>query len=238
MTDELLDRGGHAEEVPDDIGEPFGIPDLTDERPDVKELRRIGQRVAIAERRRRQPGECADVGREAVVVRAVAIDMRLRLRPRALEQREHPVVKQIEEPAERRIAGVALALARVFGDVRRQRTVRAEESEQPDLQPRRRAVVAGLERREGSGRKGEVGILSEAYRLVGRAQRAAPPRLVLVQAFEPAQRLVEIVAVRRVRHGAEKGYSVGLAPHCGTHLLISPRVSDDRTVSVNEFTEA
>ena len=37
--------------------------------------------------------------------------------------------------------------------------------------------------------------------------------------------------------GAPVGHSVGLAPHCGTHRLISPRPSDRSTVSVKALIE-
>ena len=77
------------------------------------------------------PEERADVDREAIVVRAIAVDVRLRLRPGAIEQRQEAMVKEVEEPAERRIAGVPQPLARVLGDVNRQRAVRAEQAEQP-----------------------------------------------------------------------------------------------------------
>ena len=95
-------------------------------------------------------------------------------------------------------------LARVLGDVKRQRPVRAEQAEQPHLQPRRPRRRAGLERRQRRGRKRQVRILSQPHRLVDRTERLSPARLVVVQALEPAQRLVEVVAVRRLRQRREE----------------------------------
>ena len=94
-------------------------------------------------------------------------------------------------------------LARVFRDVERQRPVGPEQAEQPHLQPRRPAAV-GLERGQRRGRKRQVGILPEPHRLVDRTERLSPARLPVVQALQPAQRLVEVVAVRRLRQGREE----------------------------------
>ena len=145
------------------------------------------------------------------------------------------MVEHVEEAAERRIAGVAQPFARVFGEVQRQRTVRAEQAEEPDLQPRRPSARCRSRTTRAAPARTTVGILAEAHRLVHRAQRFAPARLVAVQALEPPQCLIEVVAVRRRRQRGEEGYSVGLAPHCGTHRLISPRLSDRSTVSVKEL---
>ena len=109
VADELLDLHRHAEEMLEDVRQPFGVAHLPNERADVKELGQIRQRVAIAKRRRRHAEERADVDREAIVLRAIAVDVRLRLGPGPVEQREEPMMEEIEKPAERRIAGDAAA---------------------------------------------------------------------------------------------------------------------------------
>ena len=179
--------------------------------------------------------ERADIAGEAIVVRAIAIDVRLRLRPRPIEQRQEPVMEHVEEPAERRVAGVAQPLARVLGQVQRQRTVRTEQAEQPDLQPRRGCRPAGA--RTTPAAPARTTDPDPVPAAPARRPDAAPrpSAACRVQALQPAQRLIEIVAVRRLRQRREEGYSVGLAPHCGTHRLISPRLSERRTVSVNEL---
>ena len=45
-----------------------------------------------------EAGEGADVKREAVLGRAVELDRRLRVRPRPVEQLDHPVMKNVDEP--------------------------------------------------------------------------------------------------------------------------------------------
>src|SRR5262249_26613202 len=104
VADELLDPRRHAEEVLEDVHQPFGIPHLADERADVEELRQVRQRVALAQRRRGHADERADIDREAIVLRPIAIDVRLCLRPRAIEQREKAVMKDVEKAAEGRVA--------------------------------------------------------------------------------------------------------------------------------------
>ena len=130
-------------------------------------------------------------------------------------------MEDVEEAAERRIAGVAQPLARVLGEVQRQRPVRAEQAEEPHLQPRRRRPSRGSNDGQRRRRERQDRVLAEAHRLVDRPQRLAPARLVGVQALEPAQRLVEVVAgtARRASGRAEAAQSVGLAPHCAPPSL-------------------
>ena len=134
----------------------------------------------VAKRGRRQPDERTDIGREAILVRAIAIDVRLRLRPRAIEQRQEAMMEEIEEPAERRDRRLTQSLARVLGDVQRQRSVRTEQAEEPHLQPRTAAVASGLERGQRRRRERQIRILAEADRLRrpddGRAPSAASTR--------------------------------------------------------------
>ena len=43
------------------------------------------------------PEERADVDREAIVLRAIAVDVRLRLRPGAVEEREEAMMEDVEK---------------------------------------------------------------------------------------------------------------------------------------------
>ena len=131
-------------------------------------------------------------------------DVRLCLRPRSIEEREQPVMEHVQKPAERRVAGIAQPLARVLGEMKRQRTIRTEQTKQPDLQARRAAVGPGVERRERRRRKREIGILSEPNALVDGTQRATPARFLRVQALQPAQRLIEVALIRRRREFGEE----------------------------------
>ncbi len=120
-------------------------------------------------------------------------------------------MKDVEEPAERRVTGVLQPLVRILGEMHRQRTIRPEQTEQPHLQPRR-PVALRLEGRERRRRERQIRVLAQAHRFVDRPQRASPAWLVVVQTLEPPQRLVEVVPVRRRRELREERQSVGLAP--------------------------
>ncbi len=86
------------------------------------------------------------------------------------------MMENVEKPAERRVARMLEAFARVLRQVDGQRAVGPEQTEQPHLQPRCRAVVR-LERCQRRRRKRQIRILPEAHRLVDRTQRTSPARL-------------------------------------------------------------
>src|SRR5262245_9467401 len=106
------------------------------------------------------------------------------------------MMEDVEEPAEGRIFRVLQPLAGVVGEVDGQWPVGPKEPEESDLKPGR-LPVAQLERTERGRREREVGILAQPDRLVERPFRLPPAWLVRVQALDPPQRLVEIVAVGR-----------------------------------------
>ena len=235
VADELLDRRRHAEELTDDRRQTLGVPDVPHQCSGVMEPRQIRNRVAVPQRLGSGADERADVDEKPIVVGPIAVDVRLGLSPRAVEQRDEPVMKQIEEAAQRRVAGMPQAMPCVLGEVNRQRAVRTEQTEEPDLQPRRGSILPPFERGERRGGKRHVGILSKPHGLVYGPERRAPPWLVVVQALEPPQRLVEVVPIRLPRQLCEKVQSVGLVPQVGAHRLISPRLCDRNTVSVTEL---
>ena len=178
----------------------------------MKELREIVHRVALAKCVGSKAGERTDVHGKAVVARPIAVDVRLRLRPGSIEQRQETMVQDIEKPAERRIARMPQALARVLGQVQGQRPIRAQQAEEPHLQARRLPVVSGLERRQRRRRERQIGILAKPDRFIDRPKRSAPARLVGVQTLQPPQRLIEVVVVRLRRQRCEQRQSVGRAP--------------------------
>ena len=70
--------------------------------PAWKNLARSGSASRCRNASGASADERADVRGEAVVVWPVVVDVRLRLRPRAIEQRQEAVMEEVEEPAERR----------------------------------------------------------------------------------------------------------------------------------------
>ena len=96
-------------------------------------------------------------------------------------------------------------LARVLGEVQRQRSVRAKQAEEPHLE---RADVRPRVENEasGAGANDEIRLLSEAYWLRQPVARACPQRgFDVEQTLEPPQRLVEVVPVRRLRQPRRRG---------------------------------
>ena len=72
----------------EDRSQSFGVARVADQRASVEELGEVGQRVALPKRVRRQPDERTNVRGEAVFIWTIVIDVGLRLRPRAIEQRQ------------------------------------------------------------------------------------------------------------------------------------------------------
>src|SRR5206468_8916998 len=85
---------------------------------------------------------------------------------------------------------------------------------------------------------GHRDLLRQAYGLVVRAQRRPQPRPVGEGALDPPQRLEEIERPGLARERVEQRYASCRVPIRGGHLLISPRLSDTSTSSVNVFIEA
>ena len=149
VTDELLQPRRHAEVLTKDGRQSVGISNLSDQRADMKQFRNIGDAVAVSQRSRGDADEGADVGQVMILVSPITIDVRLCLRPCAVEERKESMMKNIEEPAERAVARIAQPIARVLGQVRRQRTIRPEQPEQPHLKPWLRGARFGSKPRQG-----------------------------------------------------------------------------------------
>src|SRR5690606_34922925 len=111
-------------------------------------------------------------------------------------QRQKAVVEQVGEGAQGGVAPVLHALDGVFGQVQRQRSVRAEQAQHVSVE-RGRMLAAG--RRIGgdvAGRERQEGRLAQAHRVFGGLGRAAQARTVAVHALEQAQRREQLEAVR------------------------------------------
>jgi hypothetical protein len=152
MGDKLLDFRRHAKEVPQYRGQTFAIAHVPNERSDVKELGDIGDRVAPPERRRRQADEGSDIRAKAILVWTISTDMRLRLRPGSVKEREEAMMEEIQKPAESGVTGVAQAFASILGDVKRQRTnnLTCRRGGLPPVPASNDAIGAGANDRSGS----------------------------------------------------------------------------------------
>src|SRR6185503_8805322 len=236
VADELLDAHRHAEMAPQHHLEALGAAHLAAEHPRVRELREVGCAVAVAKRRRAQAAERGEAPAEMVLGGAVEAHRGLRLRPSAVEELEHAVVEHVEEAHERRIAGVALAVARPVGEMDRQGAVGAEQAEHALHQARRTRRGGRLERGKRGGRERERGLLREAHRLVQRTPRLADACALRMRRLDHAHRLEEIELPGRALELPER-YRTGRWPNRVGHRITSPRPITSSAVSVNELSD-
>ena len=147
----------------------------------------------------------AHVGGETIFARTIEADCRLALCPRPVEQRQEPVMEDVEEIGKRGIARMQLAIPRVLSQVKRQRAIRAEQPEEAhiDAEPPVCAVAVGV--RERGGRKGHGRFLAQANRFIGRPHALAETRLVRKQGLDVAQCLIEIEREGGLLDRLEKG---------------------------------
>src|ERR1700753_1558387 len=99
--------------------------------------------IAIAERFLADTEQSAHVSTETVAVGPVALDGRLCIGPRPIEQARHAVMKNIREAGEGAVAEIVAPIVRIFGQVQRQGPIGAEDTEENSAQPKL-AVLAPL----------------------------------------------------------------------------------------------
>jgi hypothetical protein len=156
-----------------------------------------------------EAGARAHPARKAVVLGAVVLHARLRLRPRAVEQRQQPVVEHVEKALQRGIAALAQALAHVLGQVQRHRPLRPEQAEEVHAQPRHATLAA--EAGQGGRGKAQLRLLPQAQRLLHRPHRAAEARRLGRQVLHAAQQREEVVRMRRRLQRVEQRLQRGCA---------------------------
>src|SRR5690606_16098448 len=148
------------EEILEHADEPFGRAGRETEASDPIELREVRNRVAIAQLGSRDTEQAADVRVEAARLGTIEAERGLRLRPRPIEKPEQPMMKDVGEPAERRIVEVQLAAVRVLREMQRQRAVRPEQPERVRAEVARLAGSARIELGDGRRRKRERRLLA------------------------------------------------------------------------------
>ncbi len=205
--------------------------------PGKVQLEVIGERIALPHGGRRQSDERADVVREAIGLGAVQVHRGLGVRPGAVEKRQQPVVEDVGEAGEGRVARLPQAIAGIFRQVQRQGSMRAEEAEEKDLHPRRNAVAAGNERTHRPRRESHRRLLAQADRVVLGPRTLTQSRLRRGGALQSPQRLEEVERVRGSLDLAQKRYKLCRRPIRIGHFIISPRSMVRTTVSVNELME-
>src|SRR5262245_43649675 len=234
---ELVNPCREPEEALQDGSQPLGILRAPSQMPHEEPFGVVGDGVAIACAGQAEPRQRPDVHAESVLVGAVQVHRRANLGPRAIEEDPEPVVKEVEKARERGVTVVQESFARVLREMERQRAVRPEETEEPLLEPGRPLPVR-LERRERRRRERDRGLLRQADRLIAGPQGLAQSRPVREQILDAAQRLEEVELPGRPRQRREQRYTICRAAIRGGHRLISPRLSDTRTSSVNVFMDA
>src|SRR6185436_6785429 len=106
----LLDANRHLEVLAQQLDQSFGMAAAAAEQPGLEQPRPLGQR---ARRRAGVLGAEArtEPGAEAIAARTVVMYRRLRVGPGPVEEREQPVMEDVEEARERRVAAEAKPLA-------------------------------------------------------------------------------------------------------------------------------
>src|SRR5262249_21719687 len=128
-----------------------------------------------------------------------------------------------------------LAFHHVFGEVRRQRRIWAEQAEEIHRHPRHsvlRRRSCGVQRRRGEP---HGWLLPETHRVFPRRQRIADSRQVRPPALQQPHGSKEIEPVRPL--GQFFHQRIWRIPILVGHRIISPRCLLRTTVSVNEFKE-
>ena len=81
--------------------------------------------------------QATDIGRESIVIRALVLNHPLILGPGPEEERNHPVMKHIQESRQRRVGMVERSIPHVFGKMERHRPLRTQQPEEALLQTRK-----------------------------------------------------------------------------------------------------
>ena len=135
---------------------------------------------------------------ETVVVWPVHLHGWLRVCPRAIEQAEDAVVKDVCEGDERGVVLVADAVANVFRDVERQGAVRAKQAEAEHTNRGRCTAPTGLYTKYGRGRKDGRRVLAQSHRVVARGSRIAEPWPIIGAGLNKPQQGEQVNSFRRV----------------------------------------
>ena len=185
---------------------------------------------------RPSPNSASDISGEAVAPGAVETHRRLRLRPGAIEERQHPVMEDVEKAREGRVARVARALAHVFGQMGRQRPVGPQQAE--EIHRRGAAACRPCPVRTRRAWSDKRSVPAPARSARSRRARAAtrPP------AGAPDTRIRAGAPPGRSRSGAAASSSLPQGAQSVRHRPVrrgqrtsSPRASVFTTVSVNEL---
>ena len=100
-------------------------------------------------------------------------------------------MEEVSKADKGRIAEVAHPIARVFGQVQRQRPVRPEQPEEVSGQAIGPATAPGTIRGQGGRRETHGGLLTQPDRIVRRAYGFAEPLFITIGVLQPPQGLVE-----------------------------------------------
>ena len=106
MAHELLDLHRHTEELLQYGGQALRVSYLTNQGTGVEQLGLVRHGIAVAQRRWCHAHKRSDIRRKAVRVGTISIDVRLGLGPGSIEERQKPMLKQIEKPDEGGVAGL------------------------------------------------------------------------------------------------------------------------------------
>ncbi|VTT27911.1 Uncharacterised protein [Klebsiella pneumoniae] len=189
-----------------DLLQPFAVAPLARQMPGNGEAGVVAQVALLQLARLAHADQAGDVLLKMALPGAIQRHGRLRIGPGAVEQQRQPVVKQVGKGSEAVVLLVIDALARVLGQVNRQRPVRAKQPEAVDRHLMQRAAVARRNAGNGRGSKRQRGQLADAQRFMAR-QRRTPQRITLTAlCIDAPQQLEQVVTPgRSLQRGPEVG---------------------------------
>ena len=143
---------------------------LQRQRPGARELRVVRHRITIARVCRCNAYQRARERRKPVTARAIEVGGRIGIGPRAIEQRDEPMLEHVEEVDERRVFALAPPFIRGFREMQRQRAIRSEEAETVlfEAEP---ALPRRSERDNVWRCEGEMRRVTQAHGIIGRLAR-------------------------------------------------------------------
>src|SRR6185437_6215755 len=136
FTDELAYLDWQSEVVGENTLERIGGTGLGREMSRPAQFGAIRSGVPRARRGRSEPEQRADIEEETVAFGPVEARSRLGIGPGPIEERDQPMLEEIDEIRERRIFPLPATLVGVLGEMQRQRAIRTEYSERVLLEPR------------------------------------------------------------------------------------------------------
>ncbi len=196
-ANEAFDANRHVEERRQDRSQSLRMPCLARQMSGEMQLGQVRHGVAVAQTVHAQSAQRPHIQCEPVLRRAVEADRRARVGPGAVEQRQRPVMEDVGEALEGRVAMVAATVPCIFRQVQRQRAIGTEQAEEMHQQPCRSSVFPWLPGGQRGRGENDRRFLRQPHRVLCRPHAAAQARPVMIARLQPPHCLIKAVRPRR-----------------------------------------